>query len=132
MISVLIDYNDEGHAALIWTALSALEWNAFNVDCFRRFRDVNLSPTASDREIYRFAQAHGMLLLTGNRNNDGPDSLEQTLQDERTDESLPVLTIANMNRIYFDSGYRADCATRIEEIAWKIEDYRGFSRIFIP
>jgi hypothetical protein len=34
-----------------------------------------------------------MILLTGNRNLKDPDSLEQTIREENTPFSLPVITI---------------------------------------
>jgi hypothetical protein len=43
-----------------------------------------------------FAQAQKMILLTANRNMEGDDSLEQTIRNENTLISLPVLTIANL------------------------------------
>ncbi len=54
---------------------------------------------SSDREVWHFIQANKMILLTNNRNMDGEDSLEQTLRDENTVTSLPVLTIANADRL---------------------------------
>jgi hypothetical protein len=47
---------------------------------------------AIDREIGRTAQASRMIPLTGNRNLKDPDSLEQTIREEDTPFSLPVIT----------------------------------------
>ncbi len=46
---------------------------------------------------------------------EGADSLEQTIRDENTSESLPVLTIGNISR-FVESEYRKKCATRLIEI----------------
>ena len=59
------------------------------------------------------------------------DSLEQTLRDENTPESLPVLTIGRVGKL--DGRlYRQRCAERIMEIGIYLENYLGTARIFIP
>ena len=73
-----------------------------------------------------------MLLLTDNRNNEGPDALEQTLQDELTPSSLPVLTVGSGERLRRDRPYRVACAERVAEIVVDLETYRGVSRLCIP
>ena len=73
-----------------------------------------------------------MLLLTNNRNNDGPDSLYQTLADERTDSSLPVLTVGNAQRLWDDTTYRQGCIERLIQILTDLDLYRGIPRLFIP
>ena len=73
-----------------------------------------------------------MLLLTDNRNNDGPDSLEQTILDDVTSTSLPVLTVSNAERLRKDQGYRSACAERLVEILVDLDRYRGVPRLYIP
>jgi predicted nuclease of predicted toxin-antitoxin system len=41
-----------------------------------RLADVGLPDNSTDREVWRFAQANQMLLLTNNRNMEGVDTLE--------------------------------------------------------
>lgn len=96
-----------------------------------RFREVGLPPDSTDRTVWRFAQSNGMLLLTNNRNMQGNDSLEQTIQDENTATSLPVLTIGDFERIT-DRAYRENCAARLVEIVIYLDDYLGVGRLFIP
>jgi hypothetical protein len=73
-----------------------------------------------------------MWLLTDNRNNDGPDSLEQTLLDEDTSACLPVLTVGSADRLRRDTVYRTACAERVVEILVDIERYVGTPRLYIP
>jgi hypothetical protein len=131
MISILLDHDIEGLGTLLWSVATRDEWQAFDVEQFLTFQEAGLAFTASDREIYRFAQAHFMLLLTANRNMRGPDSLEKTLREEHHAFSLPIITIANKDRVRIDPLHRYRCATRIQEIAWLIETQRGIQRIFI-
>ncbi len=72
-----------------------------------------------------------MLLLTDNRNMKGDDSLEQTIREEVTADSLPVITIGSLDRID-ESEYRQSCANRLVEIVIDLDCYLGYSRLFIP
>jgi antitoxin component HigA of HigAB toxin-antitoxin module len=89
MTTVLADHNVEGQAVLIWGTLSAQGWLELVPMSLLRLADVGLPIDSSDRDIWRFAQANQMLLLTDNRNLDDADSLEQTILDENTEKSLP-------------------------------------------
>lgn len=131
MITVLVDHNLEGQATLLWGTLAADGWLDLVTITMARLSDHGLSTESSDRTIWRFAQAHGMLLLTGNRNMKGDDSLEQTLREERLPTSLPVLTIGNVSRLE-ERGYREQCAERLVEIVIELENHLGIGRLFIP
>jgi hypothetical protein len=132
-VSVLLaDHNIEGQARLLFGALTALGWVELLDLRLITFADVGLSDDSSDRAVWRQAQQLGMILLTDNRNNDGPDSLEQTLRDERTDISLPVLTVGNAERLRKDREYRNACAARIVEIVVALDRHLGTPRLFIP
>jgi hypothetical protein len=61
----------------------------------------------------------------------GPDSLEQTIREEHTSISLPVITIGSLDRLD-EQAYRERCATRLVEIALDLEAYAGVTRLFIP
>ena len=96
-----------------------------------RFAEVELANTSTDREVWRFAQANQMYLLTDNRNMEGSDSLEQTIRDENMETSLPVLTIGRVDRMT-EQSYRDACAIRLLDIVLYPEDYVGAGRLFIP
>jgi hypothetical protein len=72
-----------------------------------------------------------MHLLMDNRNMEGGDSLEQTIRDENTEMSLPVLTIGRVERM-IELTYREACAVRLLDIVLYPEDYVGAGRLFIP
>ena len=72
-----------------------------------------------------------MLLLTDNRSMSGEDSLEQTLREENTPDSLPVLTVGSTDRLD-EQAYREQCADRLVEIVIDLEYYLGTRRLFIP
>lgn len=74
MITVLADHNIEGQAQLLWGTLSSADWLELVPMRLVRFDDVGLPFDSSDRDVWRFVQAHSMLLLTDNRNMAGDDS----------------------------------------------------------
>jgi hypothetical protein len=129
--TVLADNNMEGHAALLWTMLASEGWLDTTPLRLVTFADVGLSVHSSDRDVWRYAQGAGMLLLTNNRNMSDEDSLERAMRDESTSASLPVLTIGNLDRLR-DADYRRRCAERLVEIVLDLGQYLGGHRIFIP
>jgi hypothetical protein len=69
--------------------------------------DLGLQPDASDRDVWEACQREQVILLTANRNDNGPDSLEATIQQHNTPASLPVFTLANDQRVLRDRLYAA-------------------------
>ena len=95
------------------------------------FEEAGLPVDSNERTVWRFVQARGMFLLTGNRNMVGPDSLEQAIREETTPTSLPVITIANVSRID-ERTYRERCGSRLIEIVMDLDNYLGTGRAFVP
>jgi hypothetical protein len=131
MISVLVDHNMEGQAILLWGALAAEGWLDLVSLQLMTFGEVGLPFDSDDRTVWRFVQAQRMLLLTDNRSMKGLDSLEQTIREEHTSTTLPVITIGSLDRLD-EQAYRERCATRLVEIALDLEAYAGVTRLFIP
>lgn len=131
MTTILVDHNMEGDAALLWGTIAGDGWLEIVPMRLVTFADVNLPVDSSDRVVWCFAQEHRMLLLTDNRNMKGDDSLEQTIREEITADSLPVITIGSLDRID-ESEYRQLCANRLVEIVVDLDCYLGYSRLFIP
>lgn len=131
MITVLADHNLEGQARLLWRTLAADGWLELELCRLATFAEVSLPFDSTDRQIWRFVQAEGMLLLTANRNNKDKDSLERTFREENHPMTLPIITIANLDR-FDNSVYRSQCATRLAEIIIYLDRYRGTGRQFIP
>jgi len=131
VITFLADHNIEGHAALLWSALVTEGWLELLPLHLITFTDANLPFTSTDRDVWRFAQASQFVLLTGNRNMQGDDSLEETIREENQPTSLPVVTISNVYRM-MERTYREQCAARLVEICLYLDDYRGAGRLFIP
>jgi hypothetical protein len=131
MLTILVDHNIEGQAMLLWGTLTATGWLELLPLRLVTLAQVGLPYDSSDREMWRFAQENGMVLLTANRRMDGEDSLEQTIREENTATSLPVLTIGNPERVV-ERTYRERCAIRLLEVGLDLDNYLGAGRIFIP
>jgi hypothetical protein len=131
VITILVDRNIEGQAVVLWGTLAAEGWLALLPMTMRRFAEVGLPFDSSDRVVWRFAQAHRMLLLTDNRSRRGEDSLEQTIREESSVTALPVLTIGNVARLV-ERTYREQCVIRLVEIGLDLDNYAGTGRLFIP
>lgn len=130
-MSVLVDHNIEGQALLLLGTLQAQSWATLLDLRFPRLADVGLSEASTDREVWRFAQAQQMVLLTENRRMSGPDSLEQTLREENRPSSLPVLTVGAAKQLS-QRVYRERCAIRLAEVLMDLDNYLGVGRLFIP
>ena len=131
MSTILVDHDIEGQVLILWGALAAEGWLEICPLEAVTFVQAGLPVDSNDRTVWRFAQAHNMILLTHNRNMNDADSLEQTLREENTPTSLPVITLGRAERLR-DRAYRERCVVRLIEIGLEIEQYLGTGRIFIP
>jgi hypothetical protein len=131
MTTILGDHNMEGRATLLWGTLASEGWLDLVPLHLVTFAEAGLPVNSSDRVVWRFAQTQRMLLLTDNRSMKGENSLEQTIREESTATSLPILTIGSVDRLD-KRDYRDRCATRLVEIVLDLDYYVGVSRVFIP
>lgn len=128
----LIDHNLKGHALIFFGAIASQGWLDILPLRFVTFAEINLPIDSDDRIVWQLAQEKQMILLTANRSMKGKNSLEQVMREENTPTSLPVITIANADRLLNDFEYRELCVERLIEIVLNIDGYRGSRRIFIP
>lgn len=88
-----------------------------------------------DREVWRRCQSARLVLVTDNRNQDDPDSLEATLRDSVRPDSLPVVTVSDKDRFRTDRKYADRVTTALFELLFDVrhfEMYYGAGRVFIP
>jgi len=106
-------------------------WTGLAVSIYT-FADVGLAGNTSDAVIWRLCQQRELVLITGNRNKEGPDSLEATLQNENVADSLPVFTVADSERVRHSREYAERVATRALEYLMEIDRVRGTGRLYLP
>lgn len=101
---------------------------------FLTFGEVGVSTDLDDRALWKLCQENGWLLFTDNRNRDGPDSLQATLDECWQTGDLPILTPANKAKFERDSSYAAQVAQEIAELLFGISDgqFRDQQRIYVP
>lgn len=128
---ILIDVNIEGLADLLLGTLTKEGWVGILGLEFIYFGDTTLASDSDDTSVWRFAQSHGFILLTDNRNEEDETSLTATIRRENTPTSLPTITIANAKRLK-TSAYRQEVALKLAEILLYLENYLGTGRVFIP
>jgi len=90
---ILADANCEGHLTLLLRLLQEgwrrEVWKVLHLTPVS-FADVGLQPDASDRVVWEACQRAQVVLLTANRNDEGPESLEATIQQHNMLESLRI------------------------------------------
>src|SRR5262245_22413036 len=102
MRAIMADNDIQGHMQLLAQLLVSDAWRDFWVSLnlsVTTFADLSVEPNIADAALWHLCQQEQIILITGNRNKDGPDSLEATIQAFNTPTSLPVLTIADPNHI---------------------------------
>jgi hypothetical protein len=135
MPAILFDYDVQGHFRVlssIWTSEDCVElWNMLDCPVFT-FRALQLPRELSDDEIWTLCQQRQYVLVTGNRNAKDRKSLEVAMRRLIRPDSLPVLTIADADRVMVDRQYATDVAYQIMEFVFDLEKYRGTRRLFVP
>jgi hypothetical protein len=135
MRGVLADINmvAQGRAIVsIWTSDTWRElWSELGLTV-ETFASLGLPFDAPDTLIWRACQRESVVLITDNRNDDGPDSLEATIRNENQLDSLPVITIADTDRILRDRLYAERVAERLLDYLMRIDEVRGTGRLYVP
>lgn len=131
MIKILLDNDVDGFQELLAGAVESTGWSEFQLVEFITLQDVGLDRTTRDREIWRLCQLDSLLLLTANRNQDDADSLEQTINEESTPDSLPVITVSHQERLH-NTTYREACVERLLTIVLELSNHLGTGRLYIP
>ncbi len=73
-----------------------------------------------------------MILITDNRNDDSPDSLGAAIRNLNTSASLPVFTIADLDKFGASRDYEEQVLVTLYDYFLRIDDVRGTGRLFLP
>jgi hypothetical protein len=106
-------------------------WNSLGL-ALVRFADVGLSAESTDLEIWQRCQAYELILITDNRNDDAPDSLNAAIRNFNTSNSLPVFTIADLDKFGASREYEERVVVALYDYLTRIDDVRGTGRLFLP
>ena len=120
---------------ILQTVLESNEWHEFwealQLPLYT-FADLELPMDLPDSALWNLCQEQQMVLITANRNNDGPDSLEATIRKANRAESLPVFTIANAKQVYHSKEYAEKIVVKLLDYLGNIDNYRGTGRLYLP
>lgn len=135
MRRILSDHDVQGHVSRLMDICQMPPW----VDLWRElecvlctFEEFNLAVDASDAVIWQTCQDHELLLLTGNRNAESPESLEMTIRQRNIADCLPVLTLSDPDRIQRDRQYAESIVERLFDILIDPDTFRGAGRLYLP
>ena len=132
---ILSDVNIRGHVDFLVTPIQSGSWKSIWRElriAYVTFGQVGLEPSANDAVVWQLCQDRGYVLITSNRNQTGADSLEATLRDRTTPESLPVLTVSDPERFHYDRTYVELVIESLLDILLDIDAYRGTGRLYLP
>jgi hypothetical protein len=135
VVTLLVDVNLDGHAQRLEMRLGADLWRELrdHLDVrFLHFDQAGLDRTAKDELIWRWCQQAGCYLLTANRNLDSDDSLEATIRREGTPQSLPVLTLADPDRLLQSVDYLDRVTEALLAYLLDADNIRGAGRLYLP
>ena len=135
MKGIVADNDVEGFVIAIlsiWLSDSWRDiWNDLGLSV-RKMSELGLPRESSDALIWRTCQREELVLVTGNRNRDGVDSLEAVIRSDNQADSLPVVTLANLDRLARDRTYAEKIAARLLEYLMRIDEVRGAGRLYVP
>jgi hypothetical protein len=130
----MADHNIEGHFRALVLILEQEPWKGIweELDvAVRSFESLGISPDIGDAELWQLCQANDIVLITANRNNGAPESLEEVIRRHNTPTSLPVLTLANPLRFAQERAYAEEVAEQVLTYLVDLDNYRGAGRIFV-
>ncbi len=131
----MADHDIEGQIQVLLRLLTSAEWHALWTELAVRvesFASLDVPTNTPDAALWRLCQTQGIILITGNRNQDSPESLEAVMQTDNTAASLPVLTISEPQRILASRAYAHRVVERLVEYLIDVENLRGTGRLYLP
>jgi Tfp pilus assembly ATPase PilU len=135
MPGLMADNDSRGQFAVIHALLESDTWrqlwSSLNLQVVT-FEDLGLPANAADVAVWEACQERQIILVTGNRNAEGPDSLEATIRARNAPDSTPVITIANPRRLMRSKAYADRATERLLEYLLNLDQLRGAGRLYIP
>jgi hypothetical protein len=132
---ILADINVVGQIIYLVRMMQSGQWGDFWNDlglALFRFEDVGLNFDATDVEIWKLCQANELVLITDNRNNDSSDSLAAAIRHFNSSTSLPVFTIARLDRFCTNREYAERVLAALYDYLYRIDELRGTGRLYLP
>jgi hypothetical protein len=133
--AILGDVNIGRQVNVLVTILESAAWRSLWGHCnlpLLTFQELGLDRKDSDAKIWQLCQQEQIILLTANRNADGPDSLEETIRTRNTPQSLPVFTIADAQEVLESKAYAERVVESFLDYLLDLDNVRGTGRLYLP
>ncbi len=128
MKGILADINIQSYVDLLVARMRSEPWKIFwhhlHLQYFH-FSDLGLPLEALDSLVWETCQKNQLVLLTDNRNQADPDSLEATIRSRNTSACLPIFTIADVPHLRKSRDYGEKIIDRLFVSLLDIENLRG-------
>jgi hypothetical protein len=127
----MADHDIEGQMQVLLRLLTSVEWHTLWAELAVRvesFASLGVPTNIPDVTLWQLYQAQQIILITGNRNEEGPASLEATIQASNTPTSLPVLTLSEPQHMLHSRAYARRMVERLVEYLIDVENLRGTGR----
>ena len=135
MPDILADVNVDGQLEHLRIHLAGghfrQEWLDLGIGWFG-FGDLGWNRNMPDDQVWARCQENDLILITGNRNGQGPHSLEATIRAQCGPRSWPVMTISRAGHLLRSRDYADRIVERLMDYLMNIEDYRGAGRLYLP
>ena len=105
---IMADNDVQGQFTDLLRVLTSALWKQLFTDLsivVETFDSLGLSRKAEDGVVWQRCQDEGVVLFTGNRNGDGPNSLENIIRQHNKPDCLPVITLGDAQRFTRDRAY---------------------------
>jgi hypothetical protein len=135
VLRVLLDENIDGYADYLSRHLFSPTWNDISSSLgvsIVTFEQVGLAKGTPDEQIWQFCQDQQLYLLTDNRNDDKPGSLESMIQTRNLPTSLPVFTISDISRLRAEREYVEAIVASLLEYLMDPGNLLGVGRFYLP
>jgi hypothetical protein len=135
VLTILLDENIDGYAEYLSRFVFSSAWNDISSLLGVRivtFEDAGLTTGSPDEQIWEFCQQQQFYLLTDNRNQDKPDSLETMIRTRTLPTSVPVFTISDIRRFRSDRDYVESLVVKLLEYLMDADNLRGAGRLYLP
>ncbi len=135
MRGILADNNVEGHVNRLLFLLRGDEWGDVWASLgltVESFDGLGLARDTPDDVLWHVCQQRELILITANRLQRTEDSLEGTIRRHNSPQSLPVVTLADADRILEDRAYADRAIVKLLEYLLEIDNYRGTGRLYVP
>jgi hypothetical protein len=135
VLTILLDENIDGYAEYLSRIVFSSAWSDISSLLgvrFVTFEEVGLAKGTPDELIWEFCQHQQFYLITDNRNQDKPDSLEAMIRMRTLTTSLPVFTISDVRRFRSERDYVEALVAKLLEYLMDADNLRGAGRLYLP